>query len=139
MAVTHELLDLQSVDLAIDRLRARRGTLVGGEEIARAREAADAAERTLGELGLEIDVLDRDGSKLEHEIDSLVRKATAERARMSDGSVANARELDAIGREVENLARRQTDREDELLIIMERREELEARRTGALAEHAAPP
>jgi predicted nucleic acid-binding Zn-ribbon protein len=134
MAVTHELLDLQTVDLATDRLRARRDALLAGSDVARAREAADAAERALGELGLEIDVLDRDGAKLEHEIDSLTQKAAAERTRMSDGSVANARELDAIGREVENLARRQTDREDELLVIMERREELERRRAEALAE-----
>jgi hypothetical protein len=134
MAVTHELLDLQTIDLAADRLRARRDALEGGEDVRTARDAADAAERTLGDLGLEIDVLDRDATKLEHEIDSLTRKAADERSRMSDGSVANARELDAIGREVENLGRRQTDREDELLIIMERREELERRRADASGE-----
>jgi predicted nucleic acid-binding Zn-ribbon protein len=44
---------------------------------------------------------------------------------MSSGSVANARELDAIGHEIENLKRRVADREDELLTIMERREAIE--------------
>ena len=44
---------------------------------------------------------------------------------MSSGSVANARELDAIGHEITNLKRRIGDREDELLAIMERRETVE--------------
>lgn len=127
MAATHALLDLQTIDLAIDRLQTRRRELEEGRELATAREAADAEERALGELRLQIDALNRDASKFEHEIDSLTQKSAAERARMSDGSVANARELDAIGREVENLSRRQTGREDELLVLMEQREVLEKR------------
>jgi uncharacterized protein len=78
--------------------------------------------------------LDRDGKKLEHEIDSLSQKASAEQRRMSSGSVANARELDAIGHEIENLKRRVADREDELLAIMERRETIEAAAKDADAE-----
>jgi hypothetical protein len=125
MAVTQALLDLQALDLAIDRLGVRRRALEAGDEVAAARAAADENERVLGELGLSIDELDRDATKLEHEVDSLTRKAAAERARMSDGSVANARELEAIGREIANLDQRRSDREDELLVIMERRETVE--------------
>jgi hypothetical protein len=125
MAVTQALLDLQALDLAIDRLGVRRRALEAGDEVAAARAAADENERVLGELGLSIDELDRDATKLEHEVDSLTRKAAAERVRMSDGSVANARELEAIGREIANLDQRRSDREDELLVIMERREALE--------------
>lgn len=125
MSVSTRLLDLQAVDLVIDRLAARRQTLTSGAEQRAARENADAAERRLGEIRLSIDELDRDGAKLEHEVDSLSQKAAAERSRMSDGSVANARELEALSREVENLDRRRSDREDELLVIMERREALD--------------
>jgi hypothetical protein len=125
MAVTQALLDLQALDLTIDRLGVRRRALEAGDEVAAARAAADETERVLGELGLSIDELDRDATKLEHEVDSLTRKAAAERARMSDGSVANARELEAIGREIANLDQRRSDREDELLVIMERRETVE--------------
>jgi len=137
MAVTHALLDLQTVDLAIDRLVARRDALDAGGEVAAARAAADEAERALGELGLATDVLDRDATKLEHEIDSLTQKAAAERTRMGDGSVANARELSSIGREIENLDRRRTDREDELLAIMEQRETLDRRVRDARTEAEA--
>ena len=125
MASTAHLLDLQRLDLAIDRLRTRTAALEAGSELATALREADEAEARSGELKLQLDALDRDGSKVEHEIDSLSQKAAAEERRMSSGSVANARELDAIGHEITNLKRRIGDREDELLAIMERRETVE--------------
>ena len=133
MVSTARLLDLQAIDLSVDRLLARVTALENGDDLATARREADAAEAALGELRLQLDVLDRDGAKIEHEIDSLGQKTAAEVRRMQDGSVANVRELDAIGREVENLRRRTSDREDELLILLERREEVEARAKEAEA------
>jgi uncharacterized protein len=125
MASTAHLLELQRLDLAIDRLRTRTAALEAGSELATALREADEAEARSGELKLQRDALDRDGAKVEHEIDSLSQKAAAEERRMSSGSVANARELDAIGHEITNLKRRIGDREDELLAIMERRETVE--------------
>ena len=127
MEVTPTLLDLQSLDLSIDRLRARERTLEGGDEVAAVRREADAAESALGELRLAIDVMDRDAAKLEHEIDSLTQKAADEESRLYGGAVANAKELDAIRHEVDNLKKRRSDREDELLVLMEQREGLERR------------
>jgi hypothetical protein len=131
------LLALQEVDTAIDRLSARRRTLEAGGELAASREEADAAERDLGELGLQLDVVGRDQSKLEHEIDSLTQKAAAEQKRLYDGSVANAKELSALQHEIENLTRRRTDREDELLGLMEVREGLESRAAEARSRSEA--
>jgi hypothetical protein len=131
MTVDHRLLDLQTLDLALDRLARRRAALEAGEDVAAARAEADASEAAFGEQKLRIDAIDRDASKLEHEIDSLTQKRGAEERRMFDGSVANAKELEAIGREVENLKRRQGDREDELLVLLEEREGLEAEVTSA--------
>ncbi len=124
------LLALQEIDTAIDRLTARKGTLESGGELAAARAEADAAERVLGELGLQLDVVGRDQARLEHEIESLAQKAAAEDKRLYDGSVVNAKELASIQHEIENLKRRRSDREDEMLGLMEVREELE-RRTAA--------
>jgi predicted nucleic acid-binding Zn-ribbon protein len=134
MGTDARLLDLQTLDLRIERLSVRVRSLEAGDDLTRARSAADAAERALGELKLQLDVLDRDGSKLEHEIDSLQQKMAAERQRMFDGSVANAKELEAMGREIENLQRRVGDREDELLVILEARDGLEGRAKEAAAE-----
>ena len=54
------LLVLQEIDTAIDRMTARQRVLESGGELASAREEADAAERTLGELRLQLDVVSRD-------------------------------------------------------------------------------
>ena len=126
MGATTHLLDLQALDLAIDRLRSRRAAIESGAELTTARAEADAAEARFGEHQLQIDTLDRDATKVEHEVDSLSQKTAAEEQRMSSGAIANARELEAIGHEIVNLKRRISDREDELLAIMERREAVEA-------------
>jgi uncharacterized protein len=126
MGATAHLLELQKLDITIDRLRARIATLTAGSELSAAVRDADAAEAQLGEIKLQLDALDRDTSKLEHDVDSLRQKAAAEEQRMASGAVANARELEAIGHEVTNLRRRIADREDEELAIMERREALAA-------------
>ena len=119
------LLELQSLDSAIDRLTARGRALETGESLASARTGADAAERRLGDLRLRLDAFDRDAQKLEHEVDSISQKTSAEERRMYDGSVANAKELESIRHEVENLKKRRSDREDELLALMEQREDVE--------------
>ena len=127
------LLALQEIDTSIDRLTARKQALESGGELAAARAEADAAERALGELGLQLDVVGRDQARLEHEIESLTQKAAAEDKRLYDGSVVNAKELGSIQHEIENLKRRRSDREDEMLGLMEVREELERRASQAQA------
>jgi predicted nucleic acid-binding Zn-ribbon protein len=127
------LLDLQSLDTAIDRMNARRAALEGEGELGAARAEAERAEQEFGELRLQLDTFDRDGSKLEHEIDSLTQKAADEESRLFGGAVANAKELESIRREVDNLRKRKTEREDELLVVLERREDVERRAKEAEA------
>jgi predicted nucleic acid-binding Zn-ribbon protein len=125
------LLEIQELDTAIDRLRSRMRALEAGEDAAVALGEANEAERQMGELRLRLDELSRDQMRFEHEIDSMSQKAEAEERRMFDGSVANARELDSIRHEVDNLKKRRSDREDELLALMEVREELESQERAA--------
>ena len=126
------LLDIQELDTAIDRLTVRIRALEAGGDVTAARAEANEAERALGELRLKLDELGRDQMRLEHEIDSISQKAAAEERRMYDGSVANARELDSIRHEVDNLKKRRSDREDEILALMEVREGSESEeRTAA--------
>jgi uncharacterized protein len=121
---TERLLTLQESDTAIDRRSARRRQLEAGEALAAARSEADAAERTLGEFRLKLDELGRDQGRYEHEIDSMTQKEKAEQTRLYDGSIANVKELEALQREVANLQKRRSGREDELLVLMEQREDL---------------
>jgi uncharacterized protein len=131
------LLDVQELDTAIDRLTARIRGLEAGEDASTALAEANEAERLLGELRLTLDELSRDQTRFEHEIDSMAQKEAAEERRLYDGSVANARELDSIRHEVDNLKKRRSDREDELLGLMEVRDEVEARERGAAERSAA--
>jgi uncharacterized protein len=125
------LLEIQEHDTAIDRLIARIEALESGGDVAAALAEANEAERVVGEIRLKLDELSRDQMRFEHEIDSMSQKAAAEERRMYDGSVANARELDSIRHEVDNLKKRRGDREDELLGLMEVREELEPQERAA--------
>lgn len=135
MRGTDRLLELQHLDTSIDRADARRAALESGAAIATARADADAAERAFGELRLRIDEMARDQATFEHEIDSLSLKEGAEQKRMYDGSIVNTKELEALQHELDNLKKRRSDREDELLALMEQREVLEA--SASEAETAA--
>jgi len=123
------------MDSSLDRLRVRTQALEAGSELAAARAEADEAERVLGEIGLQMDELGRDQMRFEHEIDSMTQKEQEEQTRLYDGSIANAKELEALQHEIDSVRKRRSDREDELLVIMERREELEA--TSAQAARSA--
>jgi uncharacterized protein len=125
------LLELQDLDTAIDRLRARARSLEEGGELAAVRTEADASEEGLGELRLKLDELGRDQTRLEREIDSMTQKEKAEQTRMYDGSIVNAKELEALQHEISSVQSRRSDREDELLALLELREQVEADATRA--------
>jgi predicted nucleic acid-binding Zn-ribbon protein len=125
------LLELQDLDTAIDRLRARARSLEEGGELAAVRTEADASEEGLGELRLKLDELGRDQTRLEREIDSMTQKEKAEQTRMYDGSIVNAKELEALQHEISSVQTRRSDREDELLALLELREQVEADATRA--------
>jgi uncharacterized protein len=131
------LLDIQEHDTAIDRLMTRKRALEAGDDATVALGEANEAERTLGELRLRLDELSRDQLRFEHEIDSMSQKTAAEERRLYDGSVANARELESIRHEVDNLKKRKGDREDELLALMQVREDVEGSEREAVARSDA--
>src|SRR4026209_2592439 len=124
-------LDVQGHDTPIHPPPARIPALETGANVAAALAEANEAERVMGELRLKLDELSRDQPRFEHEINSMSERAAAEERRMYDGSVANAKELDSIRHEVENLKKRRTDREDELLGLMEMREDMEGQERAA--------
>jgi predicted nucleic acid-binding Zn-ribbon protein len=130
------LLELQELDLAIDRLHARQAELDAGQEVRDAQAGADAAEAAVGEIRLALDAASREQRRLDGEAESLGLKLQAEQKRMYDGSVANAKELDAISHEIDNLRARRSRIEDEELERMEEVEGLEARLKDAEAELA---
>jgi predicted nucleic acid-binding Zn-ribbon protein len=121
-----ELLHLQEIDLELDHLRSRRAHIESGADLSEAQVAKRDAETRMGDLRLQIDELSRDQTRLENEIESMRLKADAERKRLYDGSVANAKELEAMQHEISNVDERRGRAEDDLLEMMERREGLDA-------------
>ncbi len=130
------LLELQEIDSAVDRLSSRKDELESGGELSAARTEMEEAESRLGEIRLAVDSIDREQLRLEHEIASLASKAEAEEKRLYDGSVANAKELEALQHEIANLKDRRSRVEDDLLEQMVRREDLEPRASAAETESA---
>jgi predicted nucleic acid-binding Zn-ribbon protein len=128
------LLELQELDLSIDRLDHRRQELEDGIDVAEARRTAQAAEERVGELRLALDSVRREETRLESEISSLDLRIQAEQTRLYDGSVANPRELQSIQAEINNLRARKSRLEDEELDQMERREDMESRVSGLETE-----
>jgi predicted nucleic acid-binding Zn-ribbon protein len=121
------LLELQEIDSSIDRLEARSHQLGSGEQVGAARMTMEEAEGRLGELRLAVDAISRDQRRFEHDIDSMTQKADAEQKRLYDGSIANVKELEALQHEIANINERRSRAEDELLEMMERREDLDSR------------
>src|SRR3990172_7161567 len=128
------LLELQELDTSIDRLEHRRAQLETGEELSAARKGLEEAESLLGELRLAVDSVDATSRRLENEIDSFGAKLAAENKRMYDGTIVNAKELEALQHEISSLMERRARAEDELLDQMQRREDLDPRAPDASKE-----
>jgi uncharacterized protein len=130
-------LELQGLDTSIGRLEHRRAQLEAGEETSVARKEMQESESRLGELRLALDAIGVESRRLEHEIDSMTAKVAAEEKRMYDGSIANAKELEALQHEIASLKERRSRNEDQLIEQMERREEMDGRAVTADAEVVA--
>jgi len=129
------ILELQELDSAIDRLDHRREALEAGEELSALRKEMEEAEARLGEIRLAGDAVASESRRLELEIESMSAKLDAEQKRMYDGSIANAKELEALQHEISSLKDRRARAEDDLLEQMVRKEDLDAR--GGEAEKEA--
>lgn len=128
------MLELQDLDTAVDRLESRRSRLEEGQELRAARTSMEEAEGRLGEIRLAMDSIARDQQRLEHEIDTMSEKAAVEEKRLYDGSIANAKELEALQHEIQSIRDRRSRTEDQLLEQMEQREQLQARADVAQTE-----
>ncbi|HEX6261274.1 MAG TPA: C4-type zinc ribbon domain-containing protein [Actinomycetota bacterium] len=119
------ILELQELDLSVDRLQARREEIESGKELAEARRRQEVLEGRLGETRMALDGVTGEQARLENDVSMLTQKAEAEERRLYDGSVANPKELESIQAELKNLRDRRSRLEDGILEQMERREQLE--------------
>ena len=120
-----KLLALADEDVALTQLAHRRRTL---PEVA-AVEAATEAERTFAEAVVraetEVSDLDREQKRLEADVDTVAQRAARDQSRIDSGA-ATPKEITSLQSELQSLARRQSDLEDQVLELMERRETADA-------------
>ena len=121
------LLVLQAYDSRLDQLDRQRGRLPEHEQIAsNSARLAELRDLLIAAETEESDVA-REQAKAEADVDQVRARAARDRERLDRGQVGSPRELESLQHEIGSLARRQSDLEDVVLEIMERRESGQAR------------
>ncbi|ADD44457.1 zinc ribbon domain-containing protein [Stackebrandtia nassauensis] len=119
------LLDLQQADTSLTQLAHRRANLPEEAEIVTLRQQVNELADRAGSNEATVGDLDRDIAKVEREIDQVRRRADTDRERQASGKLG-PKELEGIAHELETLARRQSELEDQELDLMEQREQKQA-------------
>ena len=128
------LLELQATDSRVRRLRHQLDDLPEQQQLDEAVARVAELEREHDDVRVELDRSGAQQRKLEREIAVLTERRDAERSRLYDGSVGNARQMKAIEAEVDTTERRIAEHEDQLLEVMEQVEGLQARSAELEAE-----
>lgn len=128
------LLDLQATDHRVRKVEHILDDLPEQQQLAAARERVAELGREHADLRVELERASAEQRQLERETDVLIERRDAERVRLYDGSVTNARELKSVEAEVDATVRRIEEHEDSMLAVMERLDELEQKSADLLAQ-----
>ncbi len=121
-----DLLDLQTVDSEIDRLMHERETVPALKDYRRAHEKAQRLTSQRGDLADQLRQTELALDKTSGELDLAEAKLASEQNRLYAGGLS-ARDAEYMRREVEMLDRKKGEMEDEVLELMEKREQLQGR------------
>jgi predicted nucleic acid-binding Zn-ribbon protein len=124
------LLELQTRDTAIDRLRHRRDTLPERAALESVQAELAALRQQIAEATARREEVAREEQRFDDEARSLEEKAAEVERRMYSGEVTSPRELQALQADVDQLRRHRGGLEDRELDVMERRESLDAEVSG---------
>ena len=137
MSALEQLLAVQALDTMADQLRHRRTHLPEREELAAVQSALQALETQAGETQAQRDEISRNEKRLEDEITMVRDKAVETDKKLYSGTVNVPKELSALQEEIDALARRQRQLEDQELELMEQAEPLDADLTTFAAQRTA--
>lgn len=119
------LLDLQEIDSRLAQLAHRLRNLPENEEVRRLdTRLAELRDRSTA-LTTALSDLDREQRKAESDVDQVRTRAERDTQRLDSGQVGSPKDLEHLQSEIVSLQRRQTELEEIVLEVMERREELE--------------
>jgi predicted nucleic acid-binding Zn-ribbon protein len=131
------LLELQDHDTRIDQLRHRRATLAARAELAKVESDRAALDARSAEVRRRRDELGGQQATLEDQIESSKKRRDELQRRLYGGTVAAARELQAMDEEVRHLNRHISDLEDRELEVMEALEPVDGELQAAEVERDA--
>ena len=128
------LLELADIDAELTRIEHRRRGLPELDELARL-EARDAELRdSIASLTAQNSDLKREQAKAEGDVEQVRARIDRDRQRLDGGIVSSPRELENLQSEVQSLHRRQSDLEEVVLDVMERRESAQTAHDQAVVE-----
>ncbi|MGY1809563.1 zinc ribbon domain-containing protein [Blastococcus sp. SYSU D00669] len=120
-----KLLTLAAEDVALTQLAHRKRTLPEAAAVETAAEAERELSAQLVRAETEARDLEREVGRLEGDVEVVRTRAARDQQRLEAGGLP-AREVTALQHELESLARRQGDLEDQELELMERQETADA-------------
>jgi len=128
------LLELADIDAELGRAEHRRRGLPEHAELVRL-EARDGELRdTIAALTARSSDLKREQAKAEADVEQVRARIDRDRSRLDGGMVSSPRELENLQSEIQSLQRRQSDLEEIVLDVMERRETTQVTLDEATAE-----
>ncbi len=133
VAQQRSLLEVAELDAELNRAAHRVANLAEQQHLAQVQAEHRAAVDRLAALSIAIEDLDAHISRFESEIDGVRQREDRDRKLLDSGSV-NPKQLEELQHELETLERRQSNLEDSLLEVMERREQLTAEQAAESAK-----
>ncbi len=130
------LLELADLDTELARLDHRRRALPETAELERLTARAAQVRDEITQADTQLSDLDREQARAERDVEQVLVRIGRDQDRLDGGKVSSARELESLQSEVASLRRRQSDLEEVVLELMERREGAQAARDSAAAEQA---
>jgi predicted nucleic acid-binding Zn-ribbon protein len=131
------LLDLQALDTKLGQLAHRRRGVPQIAELAELEQRADQLRDREVALRTAVSDLEREQAKADADVAQVRERITRDRGLLEAGSVASARQLEDLQREIASLTKRVADLEDAELEVMEKLEEAQSRAAAVAVDVAA--
>jgi predicted nucleic acid-binding Zn-ribbon protein len=128
------LLELADIDAELNRLDHRRRGLPEHAELELLEQRDAQLRNEVAALDAEQGDLKRGQAKAEADVEQVRTRIDRDRTRLDVGQVSSPRELENLQSEIVSLARRQSDLEEIVLVVMERREAAQGKRDAAASE-----
>ncbi|HEU4363649.1 MAG TPA: C4-type zinc ribbon domain-containing protein [Mycobacterium sp.] len=123
------LLELAALDAELSRIAHRVTHLPERTDHERIQADHTSVADRLASVGIALEDLDTQVTRLESEIDAVRQREDRDRTLLDSGTTS-AKQVSDLQHELQTLQRRRSSLEDSLLEVMERREELQAQQTG---------